>query len=216
MLRYLRLASVQLRISAAAGMAYRADFILEGVMAIAWMALTLLPLIVLYGERQSVAGWDWPMRYPTAIANPRIDPAPLELHNIRGLVGNYLPAEIFLSLTVLSMLSAINAYHLMATRVLFAISRDGLFAKKAAEVNQGGTPAFALLISAAVAVLFIVVGRTFDKVIGALADVVTTECASDHGSRSGTSRSNSVQTELLSPKPSDSAESMAASCGVGR
>ena len=84
---------------------------------------------------------------------------------IFGRYGN----TIFLSLTVLSMLSAINAYHLMATRVLFAISRDGLFAKKAAEVNQGGTPAFALLISATVAVLFIVVGQTFDKVIGALA-----------------------------------------------
>jgi hypothetical protein len=48
----------------------------------------------------AVAGWDWPLRYPAAIANPRIDPAPLELHNIRGLVGNHLPTEIALSLTV--------------------------------------------------------------------------------------------------------------------
>jgi len=67
------------------------------------------------------------------------------------------------------MLSAINAYHLMATRVLFAISRDGLFARKATEVNQGGTPAFALFTSAAVSVLFIVFGKTFDKVITVLA-----------------------------------------------
>jgi amino acid transporter len=37
------------------------------------------------------------------------------------------------------MLSGINAYHLMATRVLFAMSRDGLFTTKAAKVNQGGT-----------------------------------------------------------------------------
>jgi ABC-2 type transport system permease protein len=58
MIKYLRLLGVQLRISAAAGMAYRADFILEGVMAIAWMGLTLLPLMVLYNERNSVAGWD--------------------------------------------------------------------------------------------------------------------------------------------------------------
>src|SRR6185295_10095599 len=84
---------------------------------------------------------------------------------IFGRYGN----TIFLSLTILSMLSAINAYHLMATRVLFAISRDGLFAKKAAEVNQGGTPAVALFTSAAVAVLFIVFGQTFDKVITVLA-----------------------------------------------
>jgi ABC-2 type transport system permease protein len=39
-------------------MAYRADFLIEGVMAIAWMGLTLLPLIVLFDGRQSVAGWD--------------------------------------------------------------------------------------------------------------------------------------------------------------
>ena len=37
---------------------------------------------------------------------------------------------IFRALAILSMLSAINAYHLMSTRVLFAISRDGLFVKK--------------------------------------------------------------------------------------
>jgi ABC-2 type transport system permease protein len=60
MMRYLRLLVVQMRISAAAGMAYRADFLLEGVMAVAWMALTLLPLIVLYEGRATVAGWDAP------------------------------------------------------------------------------------------------------------------------------------------------------------
>ena len=84
---------------------------------------------------------------------------------IFGRHGN----TIFLTLTILSMLSAINAYHLMATRVLFAISRDGLFAKKATEVNKGGTPTVALFTSAAVAVLFIVFGKTFDKVITVLA-----------------------------------------------
>jgi len=60
MTRYLRLMLVQLRISASAAMAYRADFIVEGVMALAWMALTLLPLIVLYRGRTAVAGWDAP------------------------------------------------------------------------------------------------------------------------------------------------------------
>lgn len=56
--RYLRLAAVQARISAAAGMAYRSDFLIEGVMTIAWAALTLLPLVVLYSGREEVAGWD--------------------------------------------------------------------------------------------------------------------------------------------------------------
>jgi APA family basic amino acid/polyamine antiporter len=84
---------------------------------------------------------------------------------IFGRHGN----TIFLTLTILSMLSAINAYHLMSTRVLFAISRDGLFAKRAADVNEGGTPTVALFTSAAVSLLFIVFGQTFEKVITVLA-----------------------------------------------
>jgi len=84
---------------------------------------------------------------------------------IFGRHGN----TIFLALTIMSMLSAINAYHLMASRVLFALSRDGLFPSSGAAVNKGGTPAVALFISAAIALLFIVFGQTFEKVITILA-----------------------------------------------
>ncbi len=76
---------------------------------------------------------------------------------------------IIRSLTIISMLSSINALHLMATRVLFAMSRDGLFLNIAARVNPGGTPAVSLLISTAIAVLFILFGKTFAKVITVLA-----------------------------------------------
>jgi APA family basic amino acid/polyamine antiporter len=91
--------------------------------------------------------------------------AGLAAQAVFGKYGN----TVFLSLTIVSMLSAINAYHLMATRVLFAVSRDGLFTRRAAEVNAGGTPTFALFASAAVAVLFIVFGKTFEQVITILA-----------------------------------------------
>ncbi len=76
---------------------------------------------------------------------------------------------IFRSLTIVSMLSGINALHLMATRVIFAMSRDGLFTKRAAVVNEGGTPSVSLWLSALVALLFIVFGKRFDKVITILA-----------------------------------------------
>ena len=76
---------------------------------------------------------------------------------------------IFRSLTIVSMLSGINALHLMATRVVFAMSRDGLFTGKAAVVNEGGTPAVSLFLSALVALLFIIFGRRFDRVIKVLA-----------------------------------------------
>jgi ABC-2 type transport system permease protein len=60
MTRYLRLLALQFRISAASAMAYRANFIIEGVMSVAWMVLTLLPLFVVFEGRQTVAGWTWP------------------------------------------------------------------------------------------------------------------------------------------------------------
>lgn len=84
------------------------------------------------------------------------------------IFGQYGDA-VFRSVTIVSMLSSINALHLMATRVIFAMSRDGLFSKKAAVVNPGGTPTVSLFLSALVAVLFIVFGKTFDTVITVLA-----------------------------------------------
>jgi APA family basic amino acid/polyamine antiporter len=77
--------------------------------------------------------------------------------------------RVFRVLTIVSMLSAVNACHLMASRVLFAMSRDRLFAGRAAEVNEGGTPAVALWSSAAVVLMFILFGRTFEGVISVLA-----------------------------------------------
>jgi len=76
--------------------------------------------------------------------------------------------RIFRSLMILSMLSAVNACQLMATRVLFAMSRDGLFSTRGAQANVGGTPTVALLFSTLVAVLFIVTG-TVNQVLAVVA-----------------------------------------------
>jgi ABC-2 type transport system permease protein len=58
--RYLRVLAIQLRISAASAMAYRVNFLIEGVMTLAWLGLTLLPLLVLYSHRTEVKHWDAP------------------------------------------------------------------------------------------------------------------------------------------------------------
>ena len=58
MIRYLGLFVLQLRISAAQAMAYRANFMIEGALSLVWMGITLLPLIVLFEDRPQVAGWD--------------------------------------------------------------------------------------------------------------------------------------------------------------
>jgi ABC-2 type transport system permease protein len=60
MKRYLELVLVQLRISTASAMAYRANFVVEGLMTAAWLALTLVPLVVVFATRQTIAGWDAP------------------------------------------------------------------------------------------------------------------------------------------------------------
>ena len=60
MTRYLRLFAVQLRISLASAMAYRANFLIEGAMSLLVMALMVLPLIVVFDGRDTVAGWDAP------------------------------------------------------------------------------------------------------------------------------------------------------------
>ena len=60
MIRYLRLLGTQVRMSLVTAMQYRADFVLEGGMSVYWVAWNLLPLIVLYDQRATVAGWDRP------------------------------------------------------------------------------------------------------------------------------------------------------------
>jgi APA family basic amino acid/polyamine antiporter len=86
----------------------------------------------------------------------------------RVLFGRY-GDPIFRWLTIFSMLSTINACHLMATRVLYAMGRDGLFTRGAAVVNKGGTPPLALFLSVIGALIFILFGQTFEKVITVVA-----------------------------------------------
>jgi APA family basic amino acid/polyamine antiporter len=72
------------------------------------------------------------------------------------------------ALTIVALISAVNSNVLMGPRVLYAMSRDGLFWRGAADVNKGGTPDVALLISSLLAAVFVVSGR-FEQVIAVLA-----------------------------------------------
>jgi ABC-2 type transport system permease protein len=56
---YARLLWLQLRTSFALAMQYRADFMTDGLVEVAWTATTLAPLSVLYGHRAEVAGWSY-------------------------------------------------------------------------------------------------------------------------------------------------------------
>ena len=60
MTRYFSLFTLNLRTSIATAMQYRANFIMESVLSLAWLAIALLPLIVVFDKRSEVAGWDRP------------------------------------------------------------------------------------------------------------------------------------------------------------
>lgn len=74
---------------------------------------------------------------------------------------------VFRAVMVLSLLSSINALQLMGTRVIYAMSRDGLFFRQVAAVNRGGTPGLAHALSAAIGIVFAVF--SFQRVIAMLA-----------------------------------------------
>jgi APA family basic amino acid/polyamine antiporter len=72
------------------------------------------------------------------------------------------------ALVVLILLSAVSANVLMAPRVIYAMAQDRLFWRGAREVNRGGTPDVALMISSLLAAAFIVT-NTFETVMAKLA-----------------------------------------------
>jgi APA family basic amino acid/polyamine antiporter len=79
-------------------------------------------------------------------------------------------AELVTIIALLTVLSLINAILLITPRILLAISRDGLFTKKAAVVSASGTPRLALAVSSAASIVLILSG-TFEQIV-ALAAVL--------------------------------------------
>ncbi|HEX7956821.1 MAG TPA: APC family permease [Pyrinomonadaceae bacterium] len=69
---------------------------------------------------------------------------------------------------ILSLLASVNGNTLAAPRVIYAMGRDGLFWRGAARVNRGGTPAPALALSTAAALLMIAFSGSFQRVLAAL------------------------------------------------
>ena len=71
-------------------------------------------------------------------------------------------------LMIVSLLAAVNANQLMASRVPFAMSRDRLLPAVVTRVNDGGTPVVSLLLGTLVALGFILT-NTFESVLALLA-----------------------------------------------
>jgi APA family basic amino acid/polyamine antiporter len=108
------------------------------------------------------------LAFLAVVSLPTISGAPFAagvvVERLFGAGGHF----ILRGLVVLILLSAVSSNLLMGPRVLYAMGSDGLFWRGTREVNRGGTPDVALLISAILAGAFIVTG-TFSAVIAKLA-----------------------------------------------
>ena len=60
MRRALAIVRAQLRASIALALQYRLEFLVEGALAILWIAVTLVPMLVVFGTRDAVEGWTFP------------------------------------------------------------------------------------------------------------------------------------------------------------
>jgi basic amino acid/polyamine antiporter, APA family len=81
-----------------------------------------------------------------------------------SLIFGARSGQIVTILALLSLIGIINAIMMSAPRIMFALGRDGLFTKKAAIVNHGGTPVFALLMTALCVIVLSSVG-TFELLL---------------------------------------------------
>src|SRR5436309_3170199 len=77
------------------------------------------------------------------------------------IFGGY-SSQIVTTIMLISLLGIINAAFLFTPRVMFALSRDGLFFRSGTKVNTGGTPTTALFVTAVVAIMLAGLG-SFDK-----------------------------------------------------
>jgi ABC-2 type transport system permease protein len=60
MRRSLAIVRAQLRASVALALQYRLEFLVEGALAFLWIAVTLVPVLVVFGTRDAVEGWTFP------------------------------------------------------------------------------------------------------------------------------------------------------------
>ena len=71
---------------------------------------------------------------------------------------------------MVSILGILNTQVMFAPRVIFSMSRDGIFFKKASEINAVGSPSFATHITLVLACLFLLSGKEINE---RLSDIAT-------------------------------------------
>jgi len=97
-----------------------------------------------------------PMPQLSASQMPAADAATL-------IIGSH-GGQLILLISIVAVVSTINALLMITPRILFAMSRDGLLPQWMTSVNSGGTPAGALL-TGVIIVIGLVLSGSFDALI---------------------------------------------------
>ncbi|MBC7416915.1 MAG: APC family permease [Pedobacter sp.] len=84
--------------------------------------------------------------------------SPLAASDVATVVFGKYGATAVTAIALFSLISILNAYMMIPSRILFGLSRDGFFISKATTVNKGGTPIVALLFSSVFSLALIMVG----------------------------------------------------------
>ena len=79
------------------------------------------------------------------------------------LFGSY-GRQLILLISLVAVISSINAALMYMPRILFSMSRDGLLPRSVTSVNRGGTPSLALFLCASVSIALVLSG-SFDTLI---------------------------------------------------
>jgi len=108
------------------------------------------------------------LAFAYVLSLPGMANVPLVASSAAGALFGARGSMVVNGLTVLLLISSVNALLLMSSRVPVAMSQDGLFPSAAARVSATGTPTVSLAASAGVALAFIATG-VFKSVIAVAA-----------------------------------------------
>lgn len=96
----------------------------------------------------------------SALAN-----SPLVASDVTRVVFGEKGATFVIVISIVSLVSILNAYMMIPPRILFGLSRDGFFIQQGTAVNKGGTPVIALILSGIISFVLIIVG-SFQQLFG--------------------------------------------------
>ncbi len=84
--------------------------------------------------------------------------SPLVASDVTRAVFGDSGATFVIVISIVSLISILNAYMMIPPRILFGLSRDGFFIQQGTVVNKGGTPVVALVLSGVISFVLIILG----------------------------------------------------------